>query len=97
MAKCPFSRKACMENECELYIQVLGQHPQTGETVDKWGCSLSWMPALLIENSNEQRKTAASIQSFRNEVIKENNKFNKAMEKVAAEAELLDYGGLGSK
>lgn len=49
---------------------VRGKHPQTGADVDEWGCAMSWLPVLLIENSQQQRQTGAAVESFRNEVAK---------------------------
>lgn len=59
-----------MEHKCAFYIQVVGANPQTGEMINRFDCAIAWMPILMIENSNEQRKTAASVQSFRNEMVK---------------------------
>jgi len=47
--------------------------PNTGEDVDHWGCAVSWMPMLTIENSQQQRQTGAAVESFRNEVVKSND------------------------
>lgn len=49
---------------------VRGKHPQTGEEVDEWNCAMTWLPVLLIENSQQQRQTGAAVESFRNEVVK---------------------------
>ena len=46
-----------------------GNHPQTGELIDEWGCEVTWMPTLLIENSQQQRQTGAAVESFRNETL----------------------------
>lgn len=40
--------------------------------MDEWGCSIAWMPILLIENSQMQRQTGAAVESFRNEMVKSN-------------------------
>jgi hypothetical protein len=31
---------------------------------------MTWLPVLLIENSQQQRSTGAAVESFRNEVVK---------------------------
>jgi translation initiation factor 2B subunit (eIF-2B alpha/beta/delta family) len=49
---------------------IRGMHPQTGQEVDEWGCAVTWMPMLTIENSQQQRQTGAAVESFRNEVVK---------------------------
>ena len=33
---------------------------------------MSWLPLLLIENSQQQRGTNVAVQSFRNEMVKAN-------------------------
>ena len=46
-----------------------GRNPQTGESVDEWGCAVTWLPILLIENSQKQRETGAAVETFRNETL----------------------------
>mgnify|MGYP003649062773 CR=1 FL=1 len=60
-------------HKCPLSIQVRGKNPNTGEDADKWACSLSWLPLLMIENSMMQRQTGAAVESFRNEMVQANN------------------------
>lgn len=67
---CPLIKKDCIGLQCNWFMQVRGKHPQTGEDVDEWGCAVTWMPVLLIENSQQQRQTGAAVESFRNEVAK---------------------------
>lgn len=67
---CPLIKKDCIGLQCSWFMQVRGKHPQTGEDVDEWGCAVTWMPVLLIENSQQQRQTGAAVESFRNEVAK---------------------------
>jgi hypothetical protein len=40
--------------------------------MDEWGCAMSWMPILLIENAQMSRQTGAAVESFRNEMVKTN-------------------------
>lgn len=47
-------------------------NPNTGAEVDEWGCSIAWLPVLMIENSQQQRQTGAAVESFRNEMVKAN-------------------------
>ena len=69
---CPLIKKDCIQTKCSWFTQVRGTHPQTGQEVDEWGCAISWMPVLLIENSQQQRQTGAAVESFRNEMVKAN-------------------------
>lgn len=61
---------------CAWYIELAGKHPQTGEDVKEWGCSMAWLPVLLIENAREVKSVAAAAESSRNVVAD-------AIEKVA--------------
>ena len=67
---CPLIGKDCIQLQCAWFTQVRGMNPQTGQEVDEWGCAVTWMPLLMIENSQQQRQTGASIESFRNETVK---------------------------
>jgi mevalonate kinase len=53
-------------------MKIRGNNPNTGEEVDEWGCSMAWLPVLMIENSQQQRSTGAAVESFRNEMVKSN-------------------------
>ncbi|MEC8785963.1 MAG: hypothetical protein VXX33_05460 [Pseudomonadota bacterium] len=47
-----------------------GTNSNTGQEIDEWGCAIAWLPIMLIENSNQSRHTSAAVESFRNEVVK---------------------------
>lgn len=72
--KCPYTgfTKTCFDgvtkHNCPKWIRVTGTHPNTGHPVDSYDCSDAWVPALLIENSQQQRQTAAAVESLRNVV-----------------------------
>jgi len=73
---CPLfkSKRKLVCHKCAWYNHVRGEHPQTGEEIDKWECAIAMMPLLLIENSRRQHETNGSIQSLRNEFVEGNNK-----------------------
>ena len=64
---CPLIGKDCIGLQCSWFTQIRGTNPQTGEPVDEWGGAVTWMPMLMIENSQQQRHTGAAVESFRNE------------------------------
>ena len=70
--KCPLLNKKCIKHQCIWYNMLQGKNPQTGQNVQEWGCSIAWLPLLLVENSGKQVQTNASIESFRNEMVKAN-------------------------
>lgn len=67
---CPLIKKDCIGLQCSWFMLVRGKNPQTGQDIDEWGCAITWLPVLLIENSQQQRQTGAAVESFRNEVVK---------------------------
>lgn len=70
---CPLNGfNPCQELECAWFIKIVGKNPQTGSDIDEWGCSIAWMPILMVENSQQQRQTGAAVESFRNEMVKVN-------------------------
>jgi len=72
-SNCPLDGfKPCRQLECAWFIQLRGTNPNSGEPVDEWGCSMAWLPMLMIENSQQQRGTSAAVESFRNEMVKNN-------------------------
>ena len=50
--------------------------------VDEWGCAVTWLPMLLIENSQMQRQTSAAVESARNESVRDNEENRKLIKQV---------------
>ena len=65
---CPLVQGDCKKLECVWFTKVTGVHPNTGQSVDEYGCAVAWLPALLIENAQQSRQAGAAVESFRNEV-----------------------------
>ena len=36
---CPLIGKDCIGLQCSWFTQIRGNHPQTGELIDEWGCA----------------------------------------------------------
>jgi hypothetical protein len=69
---CPLIKKDCVGLTCAWYTRVQGYDTNSGNQVDSYECAISWLPMLLIENSGQQRQTGAAVESFRNEMVKNN-------------------------
>jgi hypothetical protein len=67
---CPLLKKDCIGLQCAWFMLVRGTNPQTGHEIDEWNCAMTWLPVLLIENSQQQRQTGAAVESFRNETVR---------------------------
>lgn len=65
--------------KCRFWVNVMGQHPQTGETINNGDCAMAWVPVLLIENSKVNRETGAAVESFRNEMTAANETSQKVL------------------
>ena len=77
-----FGCDACQyihENEeytCSDFVALSGKNPQSEEQfTDMWKCSRTWIPILLVENSQRVVQTNASVQSLRNEQVKGQQQF----------------------
>jgi hypothetical protein len=71
--QCPLNNfEPCKQLDCAWFLKVQGKNPQSGADIDEWGCSMSWLPILMIENSQMQRQTGSAVESFRNEMVKNN-------------------------
>ena len=44
----------------------------TGNQVDQWDCSISFLPMLMIETAAQARSGAVATESFRNEMVAAN-------------------------
>ena len=82
---CPLNGfEPCKQLECAWFIKVAGMNPNTGKEIEEWGCSMGWLPILLIENAQQSRQTGAAVESFRNEMVEDNRK-----QLAVAQAKLL--------
>lgn len=72
-SNCPLNNfEPCKQLECAWFLKIQGTNPNSGKDVEEWGCSIAWLPVLMIENSQQQRQTGAAVESFRNEMVKAN-------------------------
>ena len=70
---CPLDNfNPCRQLDCAWFMKIRGNNPNTGQEIDEYGCSVAWLPVLMIENSQQQRQTGAAVESFRNEMVKNN-------------------------
>lgn len=83
-------KKDCIGLQCAWFTQMRGHNPNTGKEVDEWSCAMTWLPILLIENSQQQRSTGAAVESFRNEMLKANESSQQALLAMAAKQSVLE-------
>ena len=92
---CPLWRKDMSKccHVCEWWVHLRGKHPQGEEIIDQWGCAISWLPVLMVENSQQQRQTGAAVESFRNEMVKFNQSSLEVLVQQTRRPALTKYGG----
>jgi hypothetical protein len=78
--KCPLLNKKCIKHQCIWYNMLQGTHPQTGANVQEWGCSIAWLPLLMVEQSKQTIGVQAATESFRNEMVKSQTAMNKLLQ-----------------
>tara|TARA_R100000329_G_scaffold124602_1_gene103094 strand:+ start:111 stop:428 length:318 start_codon:yes stop_codon:yes gene_type:complete len=77
---CPLdSFNPCRELECAWFMKIQGKNPNDGKDIEEWGCAMSWLPILLVENAQQSRSTGAAVESFRNEMVVANAENIKAL------------------
>ncbi len=90
---CPLVKKDCIGLQCAWFTQVRGHNPNTGKEVDEWACAITWLPVLLIENSQQQRSTGAAVESFRNEMVKANESSQQVLLAMTSKSPVLEITG----
>jgi len=71
-SNCPLNNfEPCKQFDCAWFLKIAGNNPNTGEPTEEWGCSVSWLPILLIENAQQSRQTGAAVESFRNKMVEQ--------------------------
>lgn len=86
---CPLIRKRCIAHECVFYTRVSGKHPQTEETIDKYGCAIAWQPILTIEATQVTRQNSATMTEIRNEFKKDHLVTQSLIERLAHVSSIL--------
>tara|TARA_Y100001970_G_scaffold128567_2_gene158723 strand:+ start:1288 stop:1620 length:333 start_codon:yes stop_codon:yes gene_type:complete len=76
---CPLINGKCKQFECKFWSQIKGTNPQTGQEIDEWECTITMLPFLLLENSQQSRHVGAAVESFRNVSVEQTQRLTKAM------------------
>ena len=76
---------------CAWFVQLIGKDPQTGKEHDEEGCAMQWMPILLTENARTNRGQTQAIESFRNEMVRQQQQVTEQLARIPAATEQLVY------
>lgn len=92
-SNCPLNNfEPCKQLECAWFMKVAGTNPNTGKPVEEYGCAVAWMPMLLIENAQQSRQTGSAVESFRNEMVRQNGQVVEALTNPAVTRPILVNG-----
>lgn len=84
--KCPLLKKPCIKDACMWSTTLRGTNPNTGQDIDEKGCSIAFLPMLLVENAQMARQTGAAVESAR-------NVFVNALDNVSRDEQATITGG----
>lgn len=80
---CPLNNfEPCKKLDCAWFIKLAGKNANTGKEVDEFGCAVAWLPVMLVENAMQSRQTGAAVESFRNEMVKQNQTSHQLLERM---------------
>ena len=67
---CPLHNfEPCKQLDCAWFTKLAGKNPQGQKEIEEWGCAITFMPILMVANTNSNTKTQAAIESFRNKMV----------------------------
>ena len=90
-SNCPLNGfQPCKLWDCSWFIEIKGKHPQTGTDLNEWGCSMAWLPVMMIDSARQQHSTASAIESFRNEMVMSNEASRQILLETAKVANNID-------
>ena len=77
---CPLNNfEPCKQLQCAWFMKIAGQDPNTGKDTEEYGCAVAWLPILQIENAQQSRQTGSAVESFRNEMVRQNHQTQKLL------------------
>ena len=70
MNGCPLHNfEPCKQLDCAWFTKIAGKNPQGQKEVEEWGCAITFMPILMVANTNSNTRTQAAVESFRNKMV----------------------------
>lgn len=78
---CPFGSECETVSDgklrrCKWYIPLKGKNPQGEETIERYDCVMVWNVIVGLEGNQFMRGTTVAVESFRNEVYANNNRYD---------------------
>lgn len=87
----------CQGHDCIHYEWIELEHPQTGEVIKDWGCVFTHIALTGKDHARRTHELGAAIESFRNEVVDQHNRFSTGVASLIANDPHSDPKLLGDK
>jgi hypothetical protein len=79
---CPYRMRACVGENCPLFVRVLGTDPNTGEQLNQGACAPALTPLMLLEMSQKLDGVQQATESGRNENVNAIYRLGQALNSV---------------
>ena len=67
---CPLHNfEPCVTVRLCMVHKIAGKNPQGQKEIEEWGCAVTFMPILMVANTNSNTRTQAAVESFRNKMV----------------------------
>ena len=88
---CPLHNfESCKQLDCAWFTKIAGKNPQGEKEVEEWGCAITFMPILMVANTNSNTRTQAAVESFRNIMVKQQEELLTLAEKNEINTKLVE-------
>ena len=88
---CPLHNfEPCKQLDCAWFTKIAGKNPQGEKEVEEWGCAITFMPILMVANTNSNTRTQAAVESFRNIMVKQQEELLTLAEKNEIKTKLIE-------
>ncbi len=88
---CPLHNfEPCKQLDCAWFTKLAGKNPQGEKEIEEWGCAITFMPILMVANTNSNVRTQAAVESFRNIMVKQQEELLTLAEKNEINTKLVE-------
>ena len=63
---CPLVGTSCLEHDCKFYGNMKGTHPQTGQELDNWNCTIVWLQITGLNIGRQINDLSVDFEELRN-------------------------------
>ena len=88
---CPLHNfEPCKQLDCAWFTKLAGKNPQGEKEIEEWGCAITFMPILMVANTNSNVRTQAAVESFRNIMVKQQDELLQLAKEGDIETKLIE-------